>query len=162
VASLNDPVQVEVKGLAELKEALLQLSPRLQAKGLRGANFAGAEVLVTAAKQTTAFKDVTGALRAGIGAFKRPSPLGSAKHAVGVKGEIRTYLNTSFNRRKGRVGKRYHAASKLSTIGRFLEFGTSRMPAHPWLRPALFQSVQKMVDAIRTSLEGSIAKYTKK
>src|SRR5689334_20402966 len=78
-------VRIELKGFAELAEAMRQLSPKLETRGLNGANYAGAKVLVDAAKATSAFHDRTGALRKSIRAFRRRShPAHQVTHAVGV------------------------------------------------------------------------------
>ncbi|MBF6792130.1 HK97-gp10 family putative phage morphogenesis protein [Acinetobacter baumannii] len=65
---------------------------------------------------------------------------------VGVRGGARVpYTNNSQNRRAGRVGKTYQI--DLSVFyWRFLEFGTSRQPATPFLRPALYENIEQVTD----------------
>ena len=159
---MADPVSVKVEGLSELRQRLLDLPPKLARKGLRGANFDGAEVLVKAAKETSGFHDKTGELRAAIGAFRRGYKEMEATHAVGVRGVTRVYGDTALNRKLKRVGRKYRVAAGPALYGRFLEFGTSKMAPHPWLRPALFANVSRMVDAIRAGMVAAIDSYAKK
>ncbi|HCQ9808494.1 HK97-gp10 family putative phage morphogenesis protein [Acinetobacter baumannii] len=65
---------------------------------------------------------------------------------VGVRGGARVpYTNNAQNRRAGRVGKTYQI--DLSVFyWRFLEFGTSRQPATPFLRPALYENIEQVTD----------------
>lgn len=62
---------------------------------------------------------------------------------VGVRGGAMSYANTTANRRKNRVGQQYATAGSKKNPGgdtfywRFVELGTSRTAAQPFLRPAL-------------------------
>lgn len=72
--------------------------------------------------------------------FKQTGDLG---FRVGVKGGARQYGDTKGNRRGGRVGETYETGGDKSNPGgdtyywRFLEYGTSRQRAQPFMRPAL-------------------------
>ncbi|MGY6085113.1 HK97-gp10 family putative phage morphogenesis protein [Stenotrophomonas sp. SM006] len=67
--------------------------------------------------------------RAGVGQ-------GGEYFTVGVKtGRRRKYANTKRNRRRGRVGKVYEEAG-WAYYWRFVEFGTKKMRASPFLTPA--------------------------
>lgn len=67
---------------------------------------------------------------------------------VGVRGGARSYAATRENVRSGRVGQQYATAGSSSNPGgdtfhfRFLEFGTSKVPATPFLRPALNNNME--------------------
>ena len=67
---------------------------------------------------------------------------------VGVRGGAMSYANTTANRRANRVGETYATAGSSGNPGgdtfyfRFLEFGTSKAPATPFLRPALNNNME--------------------
>lgn len=67
---------------------------------------------------------------------------------VGVRGGAMSYANTTANRRQNRVGQTYATAGSKENPGgdtfyfRFLEFGTSKAPATPFLRPALNNNME--------------------
>ena len=67
---------------------------------------------------------------------------------VGVRGGAMSYANTTANRRQNRVGQTYATAGSKENPGgdtfyfRFLEFGTSKVPATPFLRPALNNNME--------------------
>ena len=63
---------------------------------------------------------------------------------VGVRGGAKVpYTNNSANRRSGKAGKSYITDGRVFYF-RFLEFGTSRQPATPFLRPALANNIQQV------------------
>ncbi|AFI96256.1 hypothetical protein C7G54_12455 [Acinetobacter baumannii] len=65
---------------------------------------------------------------------------------VGVRGGARIpYTNNAQNRRSGRVGKTYQTDGRVF-YWRFLELGTSRQPATPFLRPALYENIEQITD----------------
>ncbi len=65
---------------------------------------------------------------------------------VGVRGGAQVpYTNNAHNRRSGRVGKTYQADGRVY-YWRFLELGTSRQPATPFLRPALYESIEQVTE----------------
>ncbi|ENR6275825.1 hypothetical protein J558_4094 [Acinetobacter baumannii 1106579] len=65
---------------------------------------------------------------------------------VGVRGGARIpYTNNAQNRRAGRVGQTYQADGRVF-YWRFLELGTSKQPATPFLRPALYENIEQITD----------------
>ncbi|MDC5100206.1 HK97 gp10 family phage protein [Acinetobacter baumannii] len=65
---------------------------------------------------------------------------------VGVRGGARIpYTNNAQNRRAGRVGQTYQADGRVF-YWRFLELGTSKQPATPFLRPALYENIEQVTD----------------
>jgi hypothetical protein len=70
---------------------------------------------------------IPGLLRDSIGVFRErhPEDMGAAEvYYVGTRRLTRTYANTSNNRRKRRVGKKYKIAGAAYYV-MFVEFGTS-------------------------------------
>ncbi|ALJ86739.1 HK97-gp10 family putative phage morphogenesis protein [Acinetobacter baumannii] len=65
---------------------------------------------------------------------------------VGVRGGARIpYTNNAQNRRSGSVGKTYQTDGRVF-YWRFLELGTSKQPATPFLRPALYENIEQITD----------------
>lgn len=84
------------------------------------------------------------------------------KMRVGVRGGARIpYTSNDDNRRAGRIGQSYQVEGKVF-YWRFIEFGTSKMPAKPFMRPALEQNIQPATDKFsqvyREEIDKEIAK----
>lgn len=80
---------------------------------------------------------------------------------VGIRGGAKIpYTNNAQNRRSGRVGKTYQTDGRVF-YWRFLEFGTSRQPATPFMRPALATNIQqvtnKFVEVFNAELDKELA-----
>ena len=71
------------------------------------------------------------------------------------------YADTANNRRLKRVGKTYQTRG-LAYYWRFLEFGTSKLSAKPFLRPAFEAKKDAAVDAIKAKLAEAIEKTAAK
>ena len=79
-----------------------------------------------------------------------------------------SYANTAANRRQNRVGQSYATAGSKENPGgdtfyfRFLEFGTSKAPATPFLRPALNNNMEAVqssfVDDFSAQLDKEISR----
>lgn len=80
--------------------------------------------------------------------------IGGVVMRVGIRGGAKRYVNTRENRRKRRVGQEYLGGGDKSAPGgdtfywRFLEFGTEKMGARPFLRPALENNAQAVSDLL--------------
>jgi HK97 gp10 family phage protein len=61
-----------------------------------------------------------------------------------------------------RYGRRYRRRGQDAWYWRFLEFGTSKLAARPFLRPAFDTMKEKAVEAIRDKLAQSIARAAAK
>lgn len=155
--------KIELKGFQELERKLREFGPRMERNGLRAANSAGAAVFRDAARALIQDspepsapgeppKSKTGQLRKAIVIFKRRGAPGKVEHSVGVRGERQTYGDTRENRRRRRVGKKFVVETRNSLVGRLLEFGTSKMAARPWLKPAFINNTDRAIDAVREKL----------
>lgn len=80
---------------------------------------------------------------------KRRTPQDTIKYRVGVKGGSKSYADTTENKRMGRVGKSYKTDGDKDNPGgdtwywRLIEFGTVKMPAKPFMRPAIAAKEQE-------------------
>lgn len=91
---------------------------------------------------------------------KRLKP-GSFGMNVTVRAKARKYADNAKNRRAGKVGKKFKDYGALY-YGRFLEFGTSRMPPYPFLRPAFERNKGSLPNIIRDELALAIQKAVAK
>lgn len=122
-------VQLEVKGMQEILDKIEQLGKKagsIQNQALLKA----AQPILGDAVQTTQFNDRSGRLRKGLKISK-----------VKKKGNIRYVL----------VGIDKSDNSEIF-YGKFIEFGTSKMPARPFLGPAYEKNKGKAMDIIREEL----------
>jgi HK97 gp10 family phage protein len=128
------------------------LGADMAGKVARQATAAGAGVVRKAARQN-APKD-TGNLQAAIVMKRERQTRLTEEYVVAVrKGKSRDVK--AAKRGEGRLGKDAFYA-------RFMEFGTVKMPAQPFLRPALEENVQAATDAIAKRLKQRIDKVKNK
>lgn len=160
----------EVKGLRELGEALRGLSADMQKKVARQAVAAGAKVVRDAARRY-APKD-TGALRRGVVMKRARRSQLTEEYLVTISTkEMKKYVaksRASIYELDGPIrpgGPKKLLAKKESYeswgdmfYGRFFEFGTVKMPARPFLRPAIENNTQKATEAIAQRLKQRIDK----
>lgn len=146
---------VKVEGLQELQQRLRALSEDFQKKIPAQATSAGAAIIKKAAI-AGAPKD-TGQLRSHI-VIKRLPPgerTATSQHIVTVKKITRKYANTKRNRQTNRAGKTYRL--DIAYYWRHVEFGTVKMAARPFMRPAFEQNKERakeaIIERIRTRIE---------
>ena len=147
---------VKVEGLAELAKALRELPDRVAKNGLRVSVYAGAKVIRDEARLR--------APRAAKSLVPNQPPPGTLKRSVIMKHipELSTLTRQTFFVTV-RHGKKYREQGKKGTLSqdawywRFLEFGTRKMRAQSFLRPALeakrHESVQAMKDRLSDRIE---------
>lgn len=138
---MADGMSIKVEGLKELERKLLGMSPKLAKNGLRSAVAAGSRVIMAEAKKNVPVD--TGTLRRAIfmKQIREASSNSKQTYFVGVrkgKGE----------RKKNRDGWYFH----------FVEFGTVKMPAQPFLRPAFEAKKTDAVEVIKRRLAERVAK----
>jgi HK97 gp10 family phage protein len=149
---------VEVTGLKELNEALRALPDRIARNVLRASVSAGAAVI---RKEVKARAPVyTGPVQKG-----HPPP-GTLKRAVFQKQarELSSLIRQNFI-----VGVRHgkaRADKKGRTLDafywRFVEFGTEKMAARPFMRPAFEAKKNAAVEAIKTYMAERIPREVEK
>jgi HK97 gp10 family phage protein len=146
---------VKVEGLAELAKALRELPDRVAKNGLRVSVYAGAKVIRDEARLR--------APRAAQSLGPNQPPPGTLKRSVIMKHipELSTLTRQTFFVTV-RHGKKYRKQGKKGTLSqdawywRFLEFGTRKMSAQPFLRPALEAKRHEAVQAIKDRLSDRI------
>ena len=138
-------VTMKVDGLKELGERLRKLDADVAGRVVRAATAAAANVVKKAAIQNAPISDA-------------PHQLGVRKDQIAQPGNLRKNIII----RRLPPGERTATEEYIVTIrhgsgkvpkdafyGRFVEFGTVKMAAHPFLRPAIDNNVQAAIDAMK-------------
>lgn len=159
--------EFQIQGLDAVLTKMRGLGPQLAAKGARTAMRKAANVVRDAAKANAEKLDDPAtplkiadnvAVQFASKTFKRT---GDIMFRVGVRGGAKQYSNTGENRGKGRVGASY-ATGGSTWYWRFLEFGSSKMAARPFLRPALENNIGQATDVAVAELNKAIDRLAKK
>jgi HK97 gp10 family phage protein len=149
-----------IEGLKELLAALKELPEKIARNALRVSVYAGAKVIRDEAKIKAPV--TTGPVSEG-----HPPP-GTLKRSIIMKWipEQSGMYNQVFAVTV-RHGKKYQKQGKKGDKSqdafywRFVEFGTSKMIAHPFMRPAFEAKKHDAVEAIKTRLAERIEEITK-
>lgn len=156
---------VEVEGLGELLKRLEALPREISGKNGgpvrralgRAARLVRDEVRTNAPRRS-------GNLQANIIAARvrddRP-PGVAERFVVSVRGKRQRYANTAENRRSGRVGKTYQRDGD-AFYWKFLEFGTAKMPARPFIQPSFASSAQAALTEFTRALGADLDKVVRK
>lgn len=144
-----------IKGLSELSAALKELPNRIARNALRRSVARGAVVIRDEAKTRAPVSTTPPAPG-------DPLP-GTLKRSIVIKHDKdRSILTSQTYVVAVRHGKKYRNQGKRGNLSqdawywRFLEFGTRKMAARPFLRPALESRRREAVDAIKQRLSERI------
>lgn len=152
--------RVEVTGLRELNARLLALPAEIGNKPLKMALRKVGKVVQGSAKNKVRRK--TGALADNIiVAQVRKLPPTEVAVQVTIRAKAKKYKDNARNRKSGKVGTAYADVGPLF-YARFLEFGTSKMPPYPFLRPAFEENKSTLPEMLRTELSQAIDRYVAK
>jgi HK97 gp10 family phage protein len=160
--------QIEIHGLKGLLASLKELPKELQGKPLQtGMRKGGSLIRDEAARRVrrdSGFLSTQIVVRRANAKNRRKAGVGSGGeyYTVGVRtGKRVKYARTKRNVRKGRAGKLYEQ-SGWAYYWRFLEFGTKKMAAKPFLTPAAeakgAQAAQTIIDETRAVIDRLLAK----
>lgn len=140
--------EVAVKGLKELDAFLKRLPAKVEGNILRGALRAGAKVILTEAKVLVP-----------VG----PPNAENVRLYGGHEGALRDSIRISTSRRKGDVKASVKAGGKNKKTGadvfyaHFIEFGTVKGNAIPFLRPSLDSKQGEAVVAVGNNIKKKLA-----
>jgi HK97 gp10 family phage protein len=138
-------VSVKVDGLRALGERMKGLSDDVNNRIARAATAAGAVVIRDAAKRKAPVR--TGNLQKNIVVKRLP------------KGEATLTSEHIVTVRRGKLTKKQRAAGLVDAFyATFVEYGTARAAAQPFLRPAYDENKEKAVQAIKDRISQRLAK----
>ena len=153
----NDWFEFEIKGLDQLQEKLEKLPENLARKGLRDSVKAGAQEIkdemVALAPRDTGFL----AEHFGVRTNVRIDDLAASAY-VGPDGKM-DYPDEGggYRQKKDRKGKlRNVGRIAVVSVARFLEFGTHKMAARPFMTPAFENKKAGALDAIIEKLKSAL------
>lgn len=157
-------IQVRVDGLQVLEKRLRALGeefgPKAAISPVRTALRKNAKKLQQAAQQRVHVD--TGTLKQNIiTTLERRPQNGRIEMRVTVRAKARAYKSSSRTIQKGLIGAEYQFYGPLF-YARFLEFGTSKMPAYPFLRPAWDELKGALPEMIRADLADAIDRTLKR
>lgn len=171
---MTDRIEFKIEGVNSLVAKLESVSYEVGYKGGRFALRKAANLVRDDAKRRAERIDdpkTANSIAANIAVRwdgKRYRRTGDLKFRVGVLGGEYTYVDSSVNRRYGRAGQRYRRSGSKSNPGGdtfywpFVEFGTERSRAQPFMRPALSENVLQATDEFSTHLVKSIDRAIKR
>jgi len=158
----------DFKNADELVRSLSKLTGKLQEKAVKSAARKGANVIKKAAQNNAkSFDDPATAARVWkeitvrAGRKRDNRRVGGVVMRIGVKGGAKRYVDNKENRRKQRVGGSYEGPGAVY-YWRFLGFGTSKMRAQPFMRPAMSQHWHEAMDVTAQSMAVAIKKQAEK
>lgn len=164
--------QVRVEGLSELLRTLQRLPAAVASKNggpVRSALWRSAKVIRDAAIQKAPLR--TGALRKAIFVYRDRSPQADGvaeRYLIGVrkvrlsKKERKQLRAMMGEMRAAGIEARVVAVEGDPYYWRFLEFGTAKMPAKPFLRPAMEQHRGHALDVFRVQFMKNVATAVKR
>lgn len=164
---MADGIEVKVEGIEQLSARFKALSVGMRNKGVRAAMRKGANVVRDAAKaaaraidrpETPLSIEKNIAVQFNGRLQKRTGDIG---FRVGVRGGAKQYADTKANRRSGKVGSSYTTGG-TTFYWRFIEFGTSKMRARPFLRPAIENNAEKVMGVIVAEMNKQLDRFAKK
>ncbi len=156
---MADGVVVKLEGIDDLKAALAEASASIRTKAVRGALREAGKVIQAAARQAAPVLAVPTETRKR-GTVKRNIVVRASKLArragdEGVFVNVRPIGNSKA--RVGRLGKAGARNPNDPYYWRFLEFGTRKMAARPFLTPAATskgeEAIRKFMDSVVPQIE---------
>lgn len=142
---MADGVGVKITGLKEIADALRGLGPDIVRNALRSGVRAAAKLVKDDAAARVPVK--TGMLKKSIYIKQIREESGATQQTFFVG---------------ARSGKKYRKRGQDAYYWRFIEFGTAKLPARPFLRPAFDAkkgpAVEKIADQIKKRIDSARAK----
>lgn len=151
-------VKASVRGANKLAGDFLALERAERGPTLKRAAKAGAKVAQVAIRARVPVK--TGRLKRNIvlGSQRSSTPSTTQTATVRIQdGGKRKYATTKRNQRAGRVGKSYEQEGP-AFYGKFLELGTRKMAAQPFMRPGFDGAQTEIAKAVEEAIALEIDK----
>lgn len=153
-----DVLSIKLDGVADLKAALAEAAVQIRTKAVRGALREAGKVIQVAARAAAPVLKVP-TVRRNVGTVKKNILVRASKFARQA-GDEGVYINVRGIRGRARVKKLGRGGAKNPNdpyYWRFLEFGTRKMAARPFLRPSAAskgpEAIQKFMDSVVPQIE---------
>lgn len=147
---MPDFVTVKITGLSEIQKKLEQMPEKVAKRAIRSALKRAAGIvrqkIVDMAPRKTGF--LSGHFDIKIRQFR--GFLAAVAH-IGPNSKIYYPPNPRAGKRGGK-----RKSMPVIAVAQFHEFGTSRMPAHPFMRPAFTATREQMIEAISEELRKAV------
>jgi HK97 gp10 family phage protein len=160
---MADGLTVKLEGIDDLKRALADAASDIRKKAVRGALREAGKVIQAAARATAPVLQVPVPHRLP-GTVKRNILVRASKFARQA-GDEGVYVNVRGIRGKARITRLGKAGAKNPNdpyYWRFLELGTRKMRARPFLRPAADSKGQEAISKFMQSVVPQIEKLNKR
>lgn len=131
---------IKLDGMRELQIALEKLPKELRRTAESAALRGGMEPVRKAAKANLAKSQDTGLLRSALGLTVKKTRKGQLTARVGAR--------SGFKKSVIRKGRKKAEMANPVKYAHFIEYGTSRTPAQPFIRPALDSSQDHITDGM--------------
>lgn len=159
---MADGITVKLEGVDELKKALENASKQIRTKAVRAALRKAGQVISRQAKQSAPVLQVPTKTRK-TGTVKKAIVVRGSKYArqngdEGVFVSVRPLRGA----RQKKLGKAGAKNTNDPYYWRFLEFGTRKMQARPFLRKAADEKGREAIDAFMNSVIPQIEKLNAK
>lgn len=161
--AMADGVFIKLEGIDELKRALADAAATIRKKAVRGALREAGKVIQAAAKANAPMLKLPAPHRKA-GTVKKNIMVRASKFARRA-GDEGVYINVRGIRGAARIAKFGKASAKNQNdpfYWRFLELGTKKMAAQPFLRPAAESKGQEAIAVFMKSVIPQIQKLNKR
>ena len=155
---MADVLSVRLDGVEDLKAALIDASRQIRTRAVRNALREAGKVIQTAARAAAPVLKVPTSRR-NVGTVKKNILVRASKFARQA-GDEGVYINVRGIRGKARVKKLGRGGARNPNdpyYWQFLEFGTRKMAARPFLRPAATskgpEAIRKFMDSVVPQIE---------
>lgn len=156
---MADTIEVKLIGIEDLKRALAEASKDIRTKAVRGALREAGKVIQAAARAAAPVLSVPTPRRKP-GTVKKNIVVRASKFAR-QSGDEGVYINVRGIRGKARVAKLGKAGATNPNdpyYWRFIEMGTKKLAARPFLRPAATSQGEAAIDKFMQSVIPQIEK----
>ena len=149
---------IGAKFSSDVEVALSRLGEAMGERALRAAAFEGADIIRNEVVQRAPV--LTGLLKSDV-LVKRLEEKSDGNqrqtYLITVRTGSKKYATSRRNKQKNRAGKSYKVAAAF--YWRFIEFGTSRMAAKPFMRPAFDATKQTAREAMKSKLRDKLREF---
>jgi len=165
----SDVFDVKVEGIEKIVKRLKSLDSKKAKSAMRSSVRVGANEIKKLAVQfvrpsdnPATYENIAKNIIAKTGGARSEKKNGGLVMRIGVMGGAKRYVQNKGNVRKHRVGKKYKTLGSEFNPGgdtyywRFVEFGTSKNYARPFMRNAAAQGAQPAINAITRDLPKKI------